>query len=492
MPRIFISYRRHDARYQARSIHDAFAREIGRENVFMDVDSIPPGANFRKILKDWVDRCEVLLALIGPEWIDARDPQTGQRRLDNPSDFVRIEIGEALRRDIRVAPVLLDGAPLPQVHQLPDELKELCDRQAAFVEYRTFDADVDRLIRKLRPGPEWGARVTAAPVPAVERLIRKLGLGPRPVTSVPAAPAPAAPGRAADDGRVEIGGAIVTGAAGGRMLPGNGRSEGFKDQPLAPEMVVIPKGRFIMGSQAAEEGRDDAEGPQHTIAIGAPFALARYAVTLAEFGAFLEATGHVMPNEMFTFENKRWESRKDRSFRNPRFVQTPRHPVVGVSWNDAAAYCQWLSKTTGKGYRLPSESEWEYACRAGTETPFWWGASISTEDANYNGNDVYGDGSKGQYRKGTMPVESFQPNPWGLYQMHGNLWEWCADDWHENFHDAPDDGRVWQGGDETRRVLRGGSWGDCPRYLRAAKRIRYPSVNRSYIIGFRVARTLFT
>ena len=147
MARIFISYRRQDSKYQARSIHAAFAREVGGENVFMDVDSIPPGANFRKILKDWVDRCDVLLALIGPEWIDVRDPQTGQRRLENPSDFVRIEIGQALGRDIPVVPVLLDGAPLPQAHQLPDDLKELCDRHAELVEYRTFDADVERLIR---------------------------------------------------------------------------------------------------------------------------------------------------------------------------------------------------------------------------------------------------------------------------------------------------------------------------------------------------------
>ena len=148
--KVFISYRRKDSTYQADRIYTAFCKAIPRDHVFMDVDSIPPGANFRKILKDWVNQCEVLLALIGPGWIDASDPKTEGRRLDNPSDFVRIEIGEALARDIPVVPVLIDGAPLPDVGLLPDDLKELVDRQAEFVEYRTFDADMERLIKKLR------------------------------------------------------------------------------------------------------------------------------------------------------------------------------------------------------------------------------------------------------------------------------------------------------------------------------------------------------
>jgi hypothetical protein len=148
--KVFISYRREDSRYQARMIHSAFCKAIPKDHVFMDIDSIPPGANFRKILKNWVGQCEILLALIGPGWLEARNSQNQQRRLDNKSDFVRIEIGEALARGIPVVPVLLDGAPIPDVDLLPDDLKELVDRQAEFVEYRTFDADVERLIRKLR------------------------------------------------------------------------------------------------------------------------------------------------------------------------------------------------------------------------------------------------------------------------------------------------------------------------------------------------------
>jgi len=147
--KVFISYRREDSRYQARMIHGAFCKAIPSDHVFMDVDSIPPGANFRKVLKGWVDECEVLLALIGPGWIDALDPKTKGRRLDNKNDFVRIEIGEALARGIPVVPVLLDGTEMPDVDLLPEDLKELVDRQAEFVEFRTFEADAERLIRKL-------------------------------------------------------------------------------------------------------------------------------------------------------------------------------------------------------------------------------------------------------------------------------------------------------------------------------------------------------
>jgi formylglycine-generating enzyme required for sulfatase activity len=295
-----------------------------------------------------------------------------------------------------------------------------------------------------------------------------------------------------NDGRIKIDATIVHGAPDGRFLPGNGKSEWFKDHPLAPEMVVIPKGQFVMGSPTGEEGRFDDEGPQHPVIIGAPFALGRFAVTLAEFAAFVEATGHRMFDGMVTFENDKWETRKGHSFRNPGFAQTARHPAVGVNWDDASAYCLWLSKTTGKDYRLPSETEWEYACRAGTATAFWWGSSISTGDANYNGNHTYGAGKKGEYRKAAVAVDSFKPNPWGLLQVHGNVWEWCADNWHENYRGAPQDGSAWKGEDETRRVLRGGSWFDYPRSLRAARRNWNFAENRSDDAGFRVARTLFT
>src|SRR6516165_5835316 len=149
MKKVFISYRRHDARYQARMIYDAFQRALPREHLFMDIDSIPPGADFVEILEREVGECEIMLALIGSGWIGATDPKTGRRRLDNQNDFVRIEIRAALRRGIPVVPVLLDDAQMPGAEKLPDDLKSLVRRNAEFVQFRTFDADVARMMRKL-------------------------------------------------------------------------------------------------------------------------------------------------------------------------------------------------------------------------------------------------------------------------------------------------------------------------------------------------------
>jgi hypothetical protein len=150
--KIFISYRRDDSRYQARMIYEAFLRGVSRENIFMDVDSIPLGVNFVKVLEGWVEQCEILLVLMGAGWASSTDPKTGKRRLDNQKDFVRVEIRGALTRDIPVVPVLLDGAELPDETELPDDIKALLNRNAEFVEYRTFDADVQRLIKKLGVG----------------------------------------------------------------------------------------------------------------------------------------------------------------------------------------------------------------------------------------------------------------------------------------------------------------------------------------------------
>jgi formylglycine-generating enzyme required for sulfatase activity len=164
--------------------------------------------------------------------------------------------------------------------------------------------------------------------------------------------------------------------------------------------------------------------------------------------------------------------------------------VINVSWEDAKAYCAWLGEETRQAYRLPSEAEWEYACRAGTTTPFWTGATISTERANYDGNYTYGPGRKGEYRARTTPVEAFESNPWGLHDMHGNVWEWCEDRWHDNYRGAPNDGSAWLKGKSSLRVVRGGSWGYFPRDLRSAYRVRFVPVDRYFYLGFRVSRML--
>lgn len=271
-----------------------------------------------------------------------------------------------------------------------------------------------------------------------------------------------------------------------------------------PEMVAVPPGSFMMGSPDDELGREGwkmgTETPQHKVAIVQPFAIGRYAITRGQFAAFIDNSGHQIESGayvrkrsgMFFWKIEKGDFDPSKSWRNPGFAQDDDHPVVCVSHDDAQAYAGWLAEKTGKGYRLPSEVEWEYVCRASTETPFWWGASIKPEQANYNGNYTYASGGpKGKYRKGTVSVASFQPNPWGLYQVHGNAWEWCEDVWCDSYEDAPSDGAaLMQGGDGSRHVLRGGAWGSIPHSLRAAYRSGFTTVERYSSVGFRLARTL--
>jgi formylglycine-generating enzyme required for sulfatase activity len=218
----------------------------------------------------------------------------------------------------------------------------------------------------------------------------------------------------------------------------------------------------------------------------------RFAVTRGEYAAFVRETSHAVGDKCFTYEGDKWEERSGRSFRNPGFAQDDRHPVVCVNWDDAKAYAVWLSKKTGKSYRLLSEAEREYVTRAGTTTPFWWGSSITPEQANYRGNtDPYlGGGSKGEYRQRTMPVDRFEPNPWGLYQVHGNVWEWTEDCWNDTYQGAPTDGSAWTSGNCRLRMLRGGSWSLDPRDLRSAGRGGRATGYGGGNIGFRLARTL--
>jgi formylglycine-generating enzyme required for sulfatase activity len=298
--------------------------------------------------------------------------------------------------------------------------------------------------------------------------------------------------RFAAEGRVWVAAPVVQGApagslagqSGGWFKPGAGGSEWFRDHPTGPELVVVPAGSFLMGSKDGEGDAD--ERPQHTVTIAQPFAVGRYAVTVGEFAAFVDATKRAMPDEIRTYEGGEWDSRKGRSFRTPGFAQTDRHPVVGVDWDDATAYCTWLSQVTGQTYRLLSEAEWEYACRA-VKTP-------SAPHPKYHfGDDEKQLGAYAWYSANsggkTHPVGEKLPNTWGLHDMHGNVWEWCADPWHDSYAGAPSDGSAWTtGGDTSRRMLRGGSWLYDPWDLRAADRSRIPAGNRFNIIGFRVAR----
>jgi formylglycine-generating enzyme required for sulfatase activity len=236
----------------------------------------------------------------------------------------------------------------------------------------------------------------------------------------------------------------------------------LKDGSEGPEMVWIAAGSFQMGD--IQGGGYSDEKPVHRVSITQPFAMGRYEVTFAEYDKFAEATGREKPSD------RGW-GRGNR-------------PVINVSWHDAVAYAEWLSEQTGKKYRLPTEAEWEYAARGGTSTKYWWGNNIGKNRANCRGCGSRWDG------KSTAPVGSFAPNPFGLYDTAGNVWEWCADSWHGSYKGAPTDGRVWSGGDESYRVLRGGSWFNIPRSARTADRVRYTSDERNDFYGFRVVSSV--
>ena len=236
---------------------------------------------------------------------------------------------------------------------------------------------------------------------------------------------------------------------------------------VALEMVAIPGGTFKMGS--ANGQGDDGERPQHSVSLK-PFLMGKYPITQAQWKV-VAAMPQIAQDMQADPSNFKGDSL----------------PVEQVSWDDAVEFCQRLSKHTNREYRLPSEAEWEYACRAKTITPFHFGETLTADLANYRANEIYGDGPKGPYREKTTNVGSFPANAFGLYDMHGNVWEWCQDHWHENYAGAPTDGSAWLSTDENaKRLLRGGSWYVCPAVCRSAVRLRVARDYRSYYVGFRV------
>jgi formylglycine-generating enzyme required for sulfatase activity len=245
------------------------------------------------------------------------------------------------------------------------------------------------------------------------------------------------------------------------------------------EMVLIPGGQFHMGAPETElESRDD-ERPQHPVTVPT-FFMGSTTVTQAQWRQVttsgLRVRGLVILNP------------------DPSAFKGDDRPVDNISWEDAIIFCDWLSLATGRHYRLPSEAEWEYACRAGTQTPFHFGETIGTDLANYRGTDnksigrsgSYGRGEKNLYRQETTPVKTFNSNAFGLYDMHGDVWEWCQDNYHDNYLTAPSDGTAWIDKKSNSKVLRGGSWFSYPRKCRSAYHNHdFPS-SRDSNFGFRV------
>ncbi len=279
-------------------------------------------------------------------------------------------------------------------------------------------------------------------------------------------------------GRVLIGVIVLLGLAGvavaaggvkGQLAAGTLIRDRLRDGTPGPELVVIPAGSFRMG--AIHGGGDPDEKPVHAVTIPRHFAMGRYEVTFAEYDRFCQATGREKPKDgrrWFPFSN--WGR--------------DRRPVMNVTWDDAVAYTRWLSGQTGQRYRLPSESEWEYAARGGSEERYWWGFGVGENRANCKGCGSAWDNKK------TAPVGSFGANPFGLFDTAGNVWEWCQDTWHESYEGAPANGKAWEGGEDKRRVQRGGSFGSKPRYIRSSARGRGNPDGRYVYLGLRVLREL--
>jgi len=466
--KIFINYRRGDDPGFVQALFARLEQAFPPHQLFMDVDNIEPGLDFVRVLNEQVAQCDVLISVIGRNWIEARD-EAGARRIENPDDFVRIEIESALAQDKRVIPVLVGQATMPRADELPETMKPLTRRHAVHLSHERFKADIETLIAALKRVLKNAEEARAAK--------RAEGESEKVQSREPAEQE-----RQTREGRIKLAALSVHGAPDGWFAPGAGKSEWFKDLDVGPEMVVVPAGSFLMGSPDTEQGRGKDESPQHRVTLAKPFAVGRFAVTFDEWDACVSAGG----GTGYQPKDEGWGR--------------GRRPVINVSWDDAKAYVDWLGRKTGKPYRLLSEAEWEYIARAGSTTPFWWGDSISTDQANYSGNYAHtkstgsglSDPSAGKPTKRTLAVNSFEPNPWGLYQIHGNVWEWTEDCWHDSYAEAPRDGSAWTSGDCSGRVLRGGSWINGSRSLRSAVRLWGTSNTRSSGMGFRIGKTLFT
>jgi formylglycine-generating enzyme required for sulfatase activity len=273
-------------------------------------------------------------------------------------------------------------------------------------------------------------------------------------------------------------------------------------QPFPLTLLWIPPGRFLMGSPPAEPKRDDSEGPQHLVQLQG-FFLGQTPITQAQWRAVAQSQERPGERWGLTLNPNPSQFMVDKGGLFPGEANTDHRPVERVSWLEAIEFCSRLSQRTGRTYTLPSEARWEYACRAATTTAFHFGETITPELANYNGNVAYADGPKGENRQQTTPVGMFPANAWGLQDMHGNVWEWCLDHWHDSYEGAPADGSAWENlaepnnkakikkgnnsdGEHQRRLLRGGSWEFSPRNCRSASRYFYHPEHRFYPIGFRV------
>ncbi|MFO1328851.1 MAG: SUMF1/EgtB/PvdO family nonheme iron enzyme [Rubrivivax sp.] len=428
--RVFISYRRSESAWAARALFERLWREFP-QRVFIDLESIALGVDFTQTIDEHLEGCEAMLAVIGPTWLD----ELNDRLKHDETDFVRIEVARALVKNIPVVPVLLDRVPMPRPRELPEDLRALTRRNGLPIMADTFDAQMGRVVqevrRVLKPAAAVTAGVVVSPVPAIPD---PRALPPEPWMS--------------DTGIDEC-----------------GRWAEFRIRQVVQRLRWIEPGEFWMGSTDAErtrfgaqlpkdqKGRFDDEGPRHRVTLSLGFWMADTACTQ---GLWQEVMGD-----------------------NPsHFTGDLNLPVEQVNWQEVMSrFVPELARLLGSdGWGLPTEAQWEFACRAGTETAYHFGESIRTDQTNFDGDQPAPGSAKGLCREKTVPVKALPANAWGLVQMHGNVWEWCRDA-PRRYSTASV--RDPDGGDAgTARVLRGGSWHVNAKYLRAACRLPPPQPPR--------------
>jgi formylglycine-generating enzyme required for sulfatase activity len=506
MATVFINYRRDVCAGEARALFNELRQKLGEASVFMDVDSIALGRDFRSALQKTLASCDLMLVLIGRNWTEVKD-EKGRTRLDDPTDFVRLEIETALKRDIVVTPVLVQGAHMPAAERLPPEMRDLVYRNGFELSHGRWESDLAEMMHRLNLGPPMGdgavmpsASVDAAPIAAIPpakpqdrtrpgliRLSRRQTLGLAATAAVGTAAVIAVPAirklmtkpalrtisyevASVDEKGARIPSEIYTTAAFTEAI----------GSPAGLEMISIAAGGFIMGSPPDEPERQPNEGPQHQVTLS-PFFLGASPVSQGQWAAVVSAHPDAIRRNLVP---------------NPSFFKGINLPVETISWDNAEEFCLRLAAITGRPYRLPSEAEWEYACRGGTETPFNVGPTITPDLANYCGtggavcgesdgksiasdsyygmhysSGAYGEGPTGIFRGTTTPPGTFPRNRFGLYDMHGNVWEYCLDKVTADYTEAPLDGSAYLSGPpDALRMLRGGSWSHNPAICRSAYR----------------------
>ena len=424
---IFVSYARKDLKRV-----EPIVKELQKQgwSVFWDLE-IPPGESWRSYIKKRLDEsCCVLVA-----W----------SHHSITSDWVIAEADEAKKRGILV-PALLDAVepPLGFSHIHSADLSEW-NNDSSHLKFRQCLGAITSRI---------------SPIPIVDLSDRESSM--------------------------------------------HSPAKAFFPLKMPPNFVFIRGGLFTMGSPQGEVDKYDNETQhyetQHQVKVN-DFYLCSYAVTVAGFQEFIEASGYRTDAEksghgIYVWDNKSWRQRVGINWRYGvsgilRPQSEENHPVLYLSWNDAVTYCKWMTKKTGQTFRLPTETEWEYACRAGTTTPFNTGKNLTTGQSNYDGNYPFNDNLKGIFRENTVPVSTFEPNAWGLYNMHGNAWEWCSNWYGEKYYDECKEKGIVENptGPETgsEHVLRGGSWYDKAWNCRSASRFIATFDFRYNFAGFRLA-----